>query len=92
MDSAYLSATSSSFFRPFVYGGFALVGVTVVMSKVFGVDRGLMAVLAGAIGAVAFVAHAVRSTGTAKEEMASKRAKFYEQVAPDEEPTLPDGK
>ena len=62
------------------------------MSKAFGVDRGLTAVIAGAIGVAGFVVYAVRGAATAKQEMAAKRAEFYQQAAPDEEPTLPDGK
>jgi hypothetical protein len=92
VDSAFLNATSSAHFQPFVYGGFGLVGVTVLMSKLFGLDRGLMAVIAGAIGVVGFVVYAVRATGAAKQEMAAKRAEFYQEVTPDEEPTPPNGK
>ena len=92
MDSAFLRGTSSSIFRPFLYGGFALVALTVVMSKVFGVDRGLMAVIAGAIGVAGFAVYAVRTSGSAKTEMAARRAEFYQQVNADEEPTRPDGK
>jgi len=91
LDSAFVRGTSSSFFRPFVYGGFALVALTVVMSKVFGVDRGLTAVIAGAIGVAGFVVYAVRTSGAAKQDMAAKRAAFYQQSTSDQEPTSPDG-
>ena len=79
-ESAFLRGTSSSFFRPFVYGGFVLVALTVVMSKVFGVDRGLMAVIGGAIGVIGFVWYAVRTAGAARREAAEKRAEFYNQL------------
>ena len=85
MDSAFLRGTSSSFFRPFLYGGFGLVALTVVMSKVFGVDRGLMAVIGGGIGLVGFVVYAARTTAAARRESAEKRAEFFEQFAEDEE-------
>ncbi|MBT3269571.1 hypothetical protein HN371_20670 [Candidatus Poribacteria bacterium] len=85
MDSAFLRGTSSSFFRPFLYGGFGLVALTVVMSKVFGVDRGVMAVIGGAIGVVGFVVYAVRTTGAARREADEKRHQFYDQFTVDEE-------
>lgn len=92
MDSAFLRGTSSALFRPFLYGGFGLVALTVVMSKVFGVDRGLMAVAAGVVGVVGFSIHAIRTSGAARRAAEERRASFYEQITAPEEKSTANGR
>ena len=91
MDSAYVRSTSSTLFRPVMYGGFAFVALTVAISKLFGVDRGLTAVIAGAVGVVGFVILAVRTSGDARRAAEEKRSEFYDHLTSSEEKRPADG-
>ena len=92
MDSAFARCLTSPLFRPFMYGGFGLVGFTVVVSKVFGIDRGMVAVVAGVLGIVGFAAHAIRTSVTARRASEEKRAEFYDQITDPREKGARDGR
>jgi len=81
VQSVYVKGVASPHLRPFMYMALAGVGIAVLLSRFFGIDRGLIAVLFGAAAVILFIVYTRGSGSRARADVAAQRDALYRRLA-----------